>query len=253
MLPILKHLTRTTPTWLKDISPSDIQQGPGSWMNYLVEDALVYFGAGLDFSPVRQCNGAVSSFILFDYGTIQTDVVAELNRQMKTGVVFKAHRLIALAAFDPLPLVIDADPDFIYRGQLFHQTQPPFGIWAVYESKADPTERFSFMYMGVEAIQALAALFPNSAPKALVVQEHGFGGSCWQNFSDQILRLSKWWATLPEILILGKHHSLQAWSRNAQHLGSDKAIESMHGNQREFFWMNQAGRDSSRKPDDPRS
>jgi hypothetical protein len=71
-----------------------------------------------------------------------------------------------------------------------------------------------------------------------VVQEHGFSGNCWSNFSEPILRLSEKWSGQPEILILGQNHRLDQWSRNALSKGTDAAIESMHRDTREVLWMN---------------
>ena len=238
MLPILEYLSHPSPTWLMGLSPSDIQLGPGPWRKHIIEDALVYPGSGLDGSPVRQFNGAIDNFIFLDYGTSKSDVLAELNRTRKTGTGFAHHRLVGMVEFDTEALLDSADLAFTYRNENVHETQPPFGIWAVYESNAHAfSKRFSFLFLGSEAIKALAALFPTHAPRGLVVQEHGFGGNCWASFSEQILRLSEKWVTLPELMVLGPNHRLGQWQRKAQALGSDVAIESMHQETRDFLWL----------------
>lgn len=240
MIPSLEHLAHATPNWLKNLRPSDMKGGPGPWLNHLVEDALVYPGAGLDGSPVRQCNGALHSFIFLDYGTPKADVLAELTRQRRTGTGFAQHRLINLVEFDPSPLVDHAAPEFMRGGEFHHQSAPSYGIWAIFESlKPGPTERFSFLFMSTEAVQALAALFPSKAPRGLVVQEHGFGGNCWPSFSEEILKMAHHWSGTPEILILGPNHDLHLWHVVGESLSTDVAIESMHRNEREVVWMSE--------------
>lgn len=235
----LKHLAHATPIWLANLSPTDIEMGPNPWMNHLVEDALVYPGSGLDGSPVRQCNGALHSFIYLDYGTPKTEVLTELNKQRKTGTGFAHHHLIGLVEFDPTTLITKADRNFIPRSSKGSSAKAPFAIWAVFESNGPgPAERFSFLFLGMEAIQTLAALFPTSAPRGLVVQEHGFSGNCWPNFSEPILRMSEMWHGYPEILILGPNHRLDQWHRKALSKGSDAATESMHRDTREVLWLN---------------
>jgi hypothetical protein len=235
----LKHLAHATPTWLANLSPTDIEKGPYPWMKHLVEDALVYPGSGLDGSPVRQCNGALHSFIYLDYGTPKAEVLAALTKQRKTGTGFAHHHLIGLVEFNATNLIAKADPRFIHRRSKENGAKSPFAIWAVYETNdPGPAERFSFLFLSAEAIQSLAALFPASAPRGLVVQEHGFSGNCWSNFSEPILRLSEKWSGQPEILILGQNHRLDQWSRNALSKGTDAAIESMHRDTREVLWMN---------------
>jgi hypothetical protein len=239
MLPELTFLAHATPTWLMNLNPSDIQKGPGPWMKHLVEDALVYPGSGLDGSPVRQCNGAVHSFVYLDYGTRKAQVVTEMKRQRKTGTGFAHHHLVGMTEFDPTPLMADANPAFIHPGENIHQTQAPYGIWAVYESIATgPIERFSFLFLGVEAIQALAALYPTTPPRGMVIQEHGFSGNVWSSFSEQVLSLSENWSGVPEILILGPNHRLDKWNRKAQLRCVDIATEAMHQEEREVLWMN---------------
>ena len=239
MLPELTFLACPTREWLKNLSPSDIQQGPKRWMKHITEVALVYPGSGNDSSPIRQTNGVFSSFIFVDYGTTKADVLAELTRQRKTGTGFAHHDLVSLVQFDPRPLMAGADPAFIHQAGNIHQTQVPFGIWAVYESNLpDSHERFSFLFLGVEAIQALAALFPNEAPHGLVVQEHGFGGNCWPSFSAPILKLAEHWSNFPEVLILGPNHHMAQWSKLSQQLCVDRAAESMHKETRELLWLN---------------
>ena len=238
MHPTLKHLAHSTPAWLATLHPSDIDQGPGPWMKHLVEDALVYPGSGLDGSPVRQCNGALHSFIYLDYGTPKAEVIAALTKQRKTGTGFAHHHLIGMVAFDPTTLIATADRHFIHRRSKGHSAETSFAIWAVYECNGPgPAERFSFLFLSTEAIQSLAALFPTSAPRGLVVQEHGFSGNCWPNFSEPILRLSKKWHGHPEILILGPNHRLDEWHRQALSKGSDTATESMHRDTREVLWL----------------
>lgn len=238
MLPMLETFAHPTPRWLLNLSPADIQRGPAPWRKHLVKDALVYPGAGLDGSPVRQCNGAIHSFIFLDYGTPKAEVLAELTRPRRTGTGFAHHQLVALSEFDPTPLLAGADQAFVYQRENNHQSQPPTGLWAVYESRIDGrTERMSFLFIGAEAIQALAALFPSTAPRALVVQEHGFGGNCWGSFSGKIRELATHWNSPPEFLVLGSNHDLHAWQSEARALGEDVAKESMHQNVREFLWL----------------
>ena len=239
MLPELTFLACPTREWLNHLSHSDIQKGPERWMKNITEVALVYPGSGLDGSPVRQTNGVFSSFIFVDYGTAKADVLAELTRQRKTGTGFRNYDLLGLVQFDPTPLVAGADPAFLRQTENLHQTEAPFGIWAVYESNLpDSHERLSFLFLGVEAIQALAALYPSEAPHGLVVVEHGFGGNCYPSHSEPILKLAEHWSNFPEVLILGPNHHLTQWHQWSQLLCVDVAVEAMHKEARELMWFN---------------
>lgn len=239
MLPQLTFLATQTPKWLINLSPSDIQQGPKRWMKDITEVSLFYPGSGLDGSPVRQTNGVFHSFVFADYGTEKADVLAELTRQRKTGTGFKHHDLLGVVEFDPTPLVANADPAFTQQAGNIHQTQKPFGIWTVYECNLPGSrQRFSFLFLGVEAIQALAALYPTEAPHGLVVQEHGFGGNCWPSFSAPILKLAAQWSGFPEVLILGPNHHMTQWHKWSQSLAVDVATEAMHKDVRELLWFN---------------
>ena len=239
MLPELTFLATQTPKWLRNLNPSDIQKGPERWMKDITEVSLFYPGSGLDGSPVRQTNGVFHSFVFADYGTSKKDVLAELTRQRKTGTGFAHHSLLGLCEFDPVPLVANADPAFIDQGANAHKTQSPFGIWAVYECNLPGSrQRFSFLFLGVEAIQALAALYPTEAPHGLVVQEHGFGGNCWPSFSEPILKLAEHWSGFPEVLILGPNHHLAQWQEWSQPICVDVATEAVHREKRELMWFN---------------
>ena len=239
MLPQLTFLSTQTPKWLMKLGPADIQKGPKRWMKDITEVSLFYPGSGLDGSPVRQTNGVFHSFVFSDYGTSKKDVLAELTRLRKTGTGFAHHDLVGLVEFDPTPFVANADPAFIHQAGNIHQDQAPFGIWAVYECNLpDSRQRFSFLFLGVEAIQALAALYPTEAPHGLVVQEHGFGGNCWPSFSAPILKLAEHWSNFPEVLILGPNHRLSKWHNWSQELCVDVAVEAMHKDVRELLWFN---------------
>jgi len=237
MLPELTFLACPTREWLLKLSPSDIQKGPERWMKDITEVAMIYPGSGLDGSPIRETNGVFSSFIFMDYGISKAEVLAELTRQRKSGTGFRNHDLLGLVEFDPTHLLVGADPAFIHPTESIHQA--PFGIWAVYESNLPGThERFSFLFLGVEAIQALAALYPTEAPHGLVVQEHGFGGNCWPSFSAPILKLAEHWSGFPEVLILGPNHRLNQWQEWSQPICVDVATEGVHKDVRELLWFN---------------
>ena len=246
MLSILKPLARPCPAWLKTLDPARIPEGPGPWMKHILQDALVYPGSGLDGSPVRQCLGVVHSFIFLDYGTSVQEVMAELTKKRKTGTGFAHHRLLGMAVFNPTSFIANAPEAFTHPGTSVHDSGVRTGVWAIFEGEGPcEGERFSFLFMGVEAVQALAALFPLQAPKALVLQEHGFGGNCWPSFREPIVRLSEEWKTLPQLLIVQaaedrEDQLAQLLNRPWLHtpfrsLGTDKATESMHGTLREFL------------------
>ena len=243
MIPALEPLGHPTPRWLLDLTPADIRRGPGPWLEHLVEDALIYPGAGVDGSPVRQCNGVIHSFIFPDYMVSKDEILGELTRARRTGTGFAHHRLVDLVEFDAGPLVEKADPNFVRDGNNPIRTEATDGIWAVFESqRPGPRERFSFLFMGTEAIQTMAALFPRRPPRALVVQEHGFGGNCWRSFSEKIHELSQHWNDTPEILILGPNHQLHQWRIWGHSLRTDVATESMHQQEREIVVLGEKAR-----------
>ena len=245
MIPGLEPFARPTPTWLKRLTPEDIAGGPLPYLKHLVEDALVYPGAGVDGSPVRQCNGVIHSFIFLDYFLSLGEIQAELTRERRTGTGFAHHRLLGMVEFAAAPLLARANPNpnFVRDGENIHRAEGTGGIWAVFESNGPgPAERFSFLFLHTEAIQTLAALFPIRPPRAIVVQEHGFGGNCWDSFSQKLLELSEIWNDTPELLILGPNHRMNKWRVWAQSLGTDIATESMHHNERELFFLGEKAR-----------
>ena len=203
-----------------------------------MEDALIYPGAGMDGSPVRQCNGVIHSFIFLDYFVSRSEIIGELSQPRHTGTGFAHHHLVGLVEFDAAPLVAKASPDFIFQGDNPHRSEGSDGVWAIFEShEAGPCERFSFLFMGTEAVQSLAALFPKHPPRALVLQEHALGGNCWFSFAEKIEELSQRWQGTPEILILGPNSEFHPW-RNCGHLvGTDVAMESMHQEEREVYLL----------------
>ena len=238
MIPSLRPFAHPTPAWLNRLTPADIARGPVPYLKHLVEDALVYPGSGVDGSPVRQCNGVIHSFIFLDYILSPREVEAELTCARRTGTGFAHHHLVGMAEFDAALLVAQADPNFMRDERDQYRSEGTGGIWAVFEShEPGPTERFSFLFMHTEAIQSLAALFPSHPPRAIVTQEHGLGGNCWSSFSDKILELAGRWNGPPELVILGPNHQLHQWQSQGQFLGTDIATESMHHNEREFFYL----------------
>lgn len=236
MLPFLRSLEQPSPPWLRRLTRKFIQAGPGPWMDRLVKSALVYPGSGLDGSPVRQCVGTVDSFIFLDYGTGAAEVEAELTRLRRTGTGFANHHLLGMCRFDPrtvlgpVPEPFGAPPN-----SPMTSLEEPFGIWAVYEHNDRPAERFSFLFLGLEAIATLASLFPRTAPRILVLQEHGFGGNCWPSLSEPIVQLSEAWESLPQVIILGPNRWVPTWPEQFTSVGSDTAHESMHQSEREFL------------------
>ena len=203
-----------------------------------MKDALVYPGAGMDGSPVRQCNGVIHSFIYLDYHVSKEEILGEQTRKRRSGRGFAHHDLVGLVEFDAAPLVQNASREILKQGDNPFQIKATDGVWAIFESRdPGPRERFSFLFMGTESIQILAALFPEAPPRAMVVQEHGFGGNCWRSFSLKLIELAQYWDDTPEILILGPNHGLHEWAINGQSLGTEIATESMHKNEREVFVM----------------
>jgi hypothetical protein len=258
MLPSLQSLRTRCPAWLKRLDPGAIAAGPGPWLDRIVEGALVYPGAGLDGSPVRQCLGAVHSFIFLDYGLTPEAVKVEMTKPRATGTGFAHHRLLGMAEFDPAPLMKAVPEEFMSRNPDWFRSAPPFGLWAVYEGTGPHAgERFSFLYLSVEAVQALASLFPRKAPRSLVIQEHGFGGNCWQSFTEPIQRLSESWDGPPELLVVqeGREDGYRFvrpqdgpfMQDPVRSLGTDVATESMHQNTREFLHLQQ-GREHALEP-----
>ena len=236
MIPALEPLAHPTPQWLMELTPADIRRGPGPWLKHLVEDALIYPGAGVDGSPVRQCNGVIHSFIFPDYLVSKHEIMGELTRERRTGIGFAHHHLLEMVEFDAGTLIQEADSKFVHHGEHPFRSEASDGIWAIYEShRPGPRERFSFLFMGTEAIQTMAALFPQRPPRALVIQEHGFGGNCWHSFGEKIQELSECWSDTPEILILGPNAGSHPWQAWGHSLGTDVATESMHKNEREII------------------
>lgn len=236
MLPFLEPYAAPTPRWLRDLDPATIARGPLPWLDRLAAGALAYPGADLDGSPVRQLNGVLHSYIFMDYMTRPADLEAELTRPRATGTGFAHHRLVGRAGFDPAPVLARAPGSARHPAAPRWATQAPWGLWAVYEDTRPERrgERFSFLFLGTEAHEAMAALFPRRGPAAVVVQEHGFGGNCHPSHAEPILELSRRWERPAELLITGDHPWILPWAPRLTEIGSDLARESMHRNLRVF-------------------
>ena len=236
MLDALAHLAQPMPEWLAALTPDGIQAGPSLWRRELLEDALVYPGSGDDGSPIRQLNGIVRSFIFLDLGTAKETYVDALTKRRKTGQGFAHHELVGITEFDAAEF-IGPSLWLLPAEQVPREDGTPgFGLWAVYESTLrGAPERFSLLILHVEAISALAALYPWSAPFAVVAQDHSYGTSHWQSFSGRIRRLSQSWVDWPRLLIVAEGHHLGDWTTRGHLVCEDLAAESQNKDNRQFY------------------
>jgi hypothetical protein len=228
LLPCLADLRRRPPAWLADLGPMDLAAGPAPHLDRLLERAVVYPGAGLDLSPIRQCLGAVHSFLLLDYGTPEPEVRARLEEGSPAWrVLGELHPFDATTLLGPVP------PAFRPPQDNPHRQSPPFGLWALGEGAGG--ERFSLLYAALEGVEAIASLFPDRAPTGIVVQEHGLGGNCWGSagFGQMLERLAQdRWPEPARFLLAGENAWHLPWSGDLEPVGEDVAVESMHLNRR---------------------
>ncbi len=234
-LPFLEGYSTPTPVWLRRLTPACIEAGPEPWLDRIAGNALVYPGSGTDGSPVRALNGVVHSFVFMDYLTDPAEVLDEATRPRRVGTGFAHHRLVGLSRFDPTPILALAPKDAHHPGASRWGLQAPWGLWAVYEDlrPGRKGERFSFLFLGVEAHAAIAALHPRRPPLGVVCVEHGFGANCYGSHAEPLEARSRQWEAPPELLVTGDNWS-PPWHDRLQEIGVDRALESMHRSNRTF-------------------
>lgn len=237
MLDFLKDYQQPVPSWLRRITAKDVQCGPRPWMKRFLDEAVIYPGAGLDMSPIRQMKGVAHAFLFIDFS-----VGVEQIKQTILAEGLSDHELLAMAEFDPSPCMelgnvqapqITGD----YQGQ-------SYGILAVF-NRHEGWGRFAFMAFGAEAIYALSALYPTTPPRGIVLQEHAFDANPWGEWTGPLNAYAhEHWDSPPEWLVLGIDRGQFSHHRGRyEPLGEDWAIESAHGDRRVIhkFQREQAG------------
>ena len=184
----LQRQPEEMPHWLdqfEDGAPFSRQQFFGSRVVY-------YPGSGTDGHPVQLFGSTHSahSFVYADYGLRQADLEAELE-----------HPRYGFCGYHTLARLQLQQTDLVPAGCIYHiraeEIQPgmygfatvinaPFGFLEILERDSDRDDnygarRLAILFLGADGIATYDALFcqrhSTSAPFAVVLQDHGFGGN----------------------------------------------------------------------------
>lgn len=230
MLEFLAAHRTQAPRWLSRITEVDILKGPGRWMDRILEEAIVYPGAGTDGSVIRQMAGVGYAFLFVDFKPLLEPIKAAILSKVKEKSGLSGFQLVGMSEFDLAPVLAQAT------------MQPPvslemsraqtYGFWAVLK-RPDRGGRFVFMVLGAEGMTALSSLYPSAPPKGLVVQDHSFEINPWGEWSAPLTRFAQeHWEAPPDWLILGDRATFSHRGGDYEPLGQDHAVESEHGSWR---------------------
>mgnify|MGYP001765460574 FL=1 len=184
----LQRHPEAMPQWLDQFeggAPFSPQQFFGSRVVY-------YPGSGTDGHPVQLFGSTHSahSFVYADYGLRQADLEAELEHP-RYG--FRGYHTLARRQLRKTDLVPEGWVSHINPGEIppnVHHfaevVNAPFGFLEILERDSDRDDnygapRLAILFLGADGIATYDALFcqrhSTSAPFAVVLQDHGFGGN----------------------------------------------------------------------------
>lgn len=271
----LAGLRQPVPDWLQQLPCSLSSELFTERLKDIVGDALVYPGAGHDWSPLRQMDGILHSYIYCD--TTQFDAIMNTLTMFRGSARLFPHHAEAhlvgqceinldscMSAAQRTRIVrrlkleliehqryggIQNEPnDYHHLEPRFHHGPFPSGraVWAVYD--LGWRQRVSLLYLDQEAIIGLAwlRLLTRRSPKGFVLQDHGLGGNFWwQTFGQpyhQFL-MQKLRMTAPEWLIAGHdgYGFVENTGLNYRPLCLDDSRESMWGNGRTVYRLQPGG------------
>lgn len=183
----LRGLREEIPPWLD-------QFGDGvrfSRQGFFGSRVVYYPGSGTDGHPVKLFGSTHSahSFVYADYDVTQPDLEAELGNP---GHSFRGYHTLARLQLRESDLVprgwtAHVQPDVPQNRYRFGTVAAaPFGFVEVLERDRNLNDdhgarRLAILFLGADGIAAYDALFcqehSDSAPFAVVLQDHGFGGN----------------------------------------------------------------------------
>jgi len=251
--------------WLMELSPDLPPQLLLTHLPELWEWALVYPGAGRDWSPLRQFNRVLNSFVFFDPACFR-GIREQLNSTWSAERLFpntSGAQLVGAREFDLTDLVSEPvkrslrarllaklgdhyEIGSFLREPADHLNEKEFlkgsVVWAVFEPHGRFEQRVSLLYFEHEAIMGMAwlKLLTRHSPKALVLEDHGLGGNIWwQNFgqSYHILLMQRLRMAAPRYLVVGndRYGFVQNTGIAYENLGQDLCWEAVSRNFRTVY------------------
>jgi len=181
------------PGWLDRFKPAD----EFSIEDFLASRVVLYPGSRTDGHPVKLFGSTHSAhcFVYADYGVSQTFIEAALGHERCAFIGYKKLARIQLKQADITPSgwishILPTDRQNVRnRPYFFAAGKAPFGFLEILEREPSFTDdhgafRLAILFLGADGTATFDALFCQpervSAPYALVLQDHGFGG----NYSD---------------------------------------------------------------------
>lgn len=157
---------------------------------FFASRVIYYPGSGTDGQPVKLFGSTHSAhcFVYADYGVGRATVEAELEHREHRFRGYHTLVRVNLAERDLSPhgWTPHINPAEAVRERYCFATAPPFGFLEVLERDQELEDshgarRLAILFLGADGIAAYDALFCQkgivSAPFAVVVQDHGFGGN----------------------------------------------------------------------------
>ncbi len=242
MITSLCQYASACPDWLRTMTMDGMKHflESSTAIKSILENSLVYPGAGTDWSPIRQTIGVNHSYLYFDFmfsNDNQEDLPSIpqlLHHCAPLGEEAEGSHCVDVLQFDTHLLIRNNSPLVQPPDSWKDLQQKHEGCWAVYELKSG--ERISLLYLMVEAINGLAELYvPNRISPRIFVQHDQIMGHCWGSFAPPYNRLIRthglrW----PEFLIVGQERERIGPPDAYRTLCYDQALESMFSNVHEI-------------------
>jgi hypothetical protein len=233
------------PGRLAQLKPGD----PFSRDQFFASRVVFYPGSGTDGHPVKLFGSTHSahSFVYADYGKTQPVLEAKLGHHQHGFRGYHALARLQLRESDLVPRgwtahveAGDLLPDR-YRGVAVADS--PFGFLEVLERDEDLDEnhgarRLAILFLGADGFATYDALFcqghGDSAPFAVVLQDHGFGENYDEFGRDGLLeRIARRCDVLPPWLLVAENtHPWQGFERvpdlNGDHGGMHDMLRFLY-------------------------
>jgi hypothetical protein len=231
------------PGWLERFNP-----GAAFGREQFFASRVVYYpGSGTDRQPVKLFGSTHSAhcFVYADYGVDRPTVEAELEHP---GHRFRGYHTVARVNlterdFSPRGWTPHVGPAEVARERYPSALASAFGFLEVLERDQERDDghgarRLAILFLGADGIAAYDALFCQedsvSAPFALVLQDHGFGGN-YDRFGrcGLLERLATRCEVMPRWLLVGEN--TEPWAGFVRVPGVEGDRGGMHAHLRFLY------------------
>lgn len=228
------------PKWLHDWSPS----AKTSMVDFFTSRVVFYPGSGTDGQPVQFFGSrhAAHCFVYADYGITRDHVLQELG---ETGHPFAGYMSAGrweLREHDLTPngWVPSIKPEAAPQGPL--APVRPYAFVEILERRPDfndvhGPQRLAILILCADGVAAYDSLFCQAkatAPFAVVLQDHGWGGN-WTKFGQggSLEQLASRTERLPKFLLVAAN--TEAWAGYSAIDGAVAGGGGMHGFERQLW------------------